>query len=535
MTTLAKAQELFFAALDAQNRKQLDVAERLYRETLALAPDRPSVLNNLATVLLQQDKCVESLACCEQLITISPGDAGARNNLGNAMAALGRHQEALLQFDHALRITPEFADALSNRSGTLAELGRHEEALQDSRHAALLAPDRADIQSRLGNALVRMQQPEAAIAACEQALAIDPNCADAYQNRGNSWLLLGRYSEALEDYARTQALLPDHPRPYWNEALCRLLLGDFERGWRHYSRGWEIGQRGRNKPQFTQPSWDGGYVDGTLLIWGEQGVGDQILYSSMLEEMQAQARHLIVAVDARLVLLLQSSLPAIRVISLEAMPLLSGVDVQVAIGDLGKYLRRNWDSFPSGRHGFLKADPERTRQLRKRLGTETGLLCGISWRSTNEAVGLLKSMTLSELGELIAIPGVRCIDLQYGDTGEERAMLQKNTGLAITRAEDIDNFHDIYGLAALISACDIVVSVSNTTVHLAGALGKPTIVMLPYTLGRIWYWHEKGEYSPWYPSCRLLRQKTAGDWASVLDQAVSAVRKAASATQGKKA
>jgi len=531
MTTLAKAQELFFAALDAQNRQQPDVAERLYRETLVLAPDRPSVLNNLATVLLQQDKCVEALACCEHLIAISPADAGAWNNFGNAMAALGRHHEALLQFDHALKIDPDFADALSNRSGSLAELGRHTEALDDSRRAAILAPDRAEFQSRLGNALVRLQQPEAAIAACEKALAVDPRCADAYQNRGNARILLGHYSEALEDYARAQDLLPDHPRPYWNEALCRLLLGDFERGWRHYDRGWEIGQRGRNKPVFRQPSWNGGYVDGTLLIWGEQGIGDQILYSSMLEDMQAHARHLVVAVDARLVLLLQRSLPAIRVIALDVMPLLPGVNVQVAMGDLGKFLRRNRDSFPSGRREFLKADVERTKQLRKRLGADTHLLCGISWRSTNEAVGTLKSMSLSDLGDLIALPGVRCIDLQYGDTGEERATLLQDTGLAPHCVEDIDNFHDIDGLAALITACDIVVSVSNTTVHLAGALGKPTLVMLPYALGRIWYWHEKGEYSPWYPSCRLLRQIAPGEWGPVLDEALAAVRKTASSTR----
>jgi tetratricopeptide (TPR) repeat protein len=532
MTTLAKAQELFFAALDAQNKKQLDVAERLYRETLMLAPDRPSVLNNLATVLLQQDKCAEALACCEHLVSVSPGDAGALNNLGTTMAALGRHHEALQQFDHSLKISPDLAEALSNRSGTLAELGRHAEALDDSRRAAMLAPDRADFQSRLGNALVRCQQPEAAIVACEKALAVDPNCADAYQNRGNARILLGRYAEALEDYARTQDLLPDHPRPYWNEALCRLLLGDFERGWRHYGRGWEIGQRGRSKPVFTQPSWNGDYVDGTLLIWGEQGIGDQILYGSMLEEMQAHARHLVVAVDARLVLLLQRSLPAIRVIALDALPLLPGVDVQVAMGDLGKHLRGNWDSFPSGRRGFLKADEERTKQLRKRFGAEDGLLCGISWRSTNEAVGMLKSMALHELGELIAIPGVRCIDLQYGDTSEERGMLQQKTGLTLARAEDIDNFHDIDGLAALISACDIVISVSNTTVHLAGALGKPTLVMLPYALGRIWYWHEKGDYSPWYPSCLLLRQKTAGEWGPVLDEAIAAVVKQSTGANG---
>ena len=525
MTPLAQAQELFFAALDAQNRKQFDIAEQLYREALILAPDRPSLLNNLATVLQQQGNFTEALACCERLITLSPEDPGALNNFGNNLAALGRHDEALQQLDCALQIAPDFPDALASRGNLLAELGRHAEALQDNQRAAALAPDRADFQSRLGNALVRAQLPEAAIAACERALTIDPECADAFQNRGNARLLLGLYAEALEDYARTQALAPDHPRPYWNEALCRLLLGDFERGWRHYGRGWEIGQRGRHKPQFTQPPWNGEYVDGNLLIWGEQGIGDQMLYSTMLEEMQVRARQLIVAADARLVPLLQRAHPAAEIISLDALPSLRGFDAQVAMGDLGAQLRRSWDSFPSGRRGFLQADAERALRLRARLGADSKLLCGISWRSSNAAVGELKSMALPDLAGLIALPGVRCIDLQYGDTTEERQALQRDAGLSLTRVEDIDNFHDIDGLAALIEACDIVVSVSNTTVHLAGALGKPTLVMLPYALGRIWYWHEKGEHSPWYPSCRLLRQTTAGDWVPVIAEAIKAVRK----------
>jgi len=528
MTTLAKAQELFFAGLDAQNRKQFDIAERLYREALTLAPDRPSLLNNLAAVLQQQGHFTEALVCCERLIAISPDEAGALNNFGNTLAALGQHDEALQQFDRALQISPEFPDALASRGNLLAELGRHAEALDDNRRAAALAPDRADFQSRLGNALIRAQLPDAAIAACERALAIDPECADAFQNRGNARLLLGRYPEALEDYARAQALAPDHPRPCWNEALCRLLLGDFERGWRHYGRGWEIGQRGRHKPQFTQPAWDGTYVDGTLLVWGEQGIGDQMLYSSMLEEMQAHARRLVVAADARLVPLLQRALPAVDMIALDALPSLRGFDVQIAMGDLGAQLRRSWNSFPSGRRGFLKADEERTRQLRKRLGADGSLLCGISWRSSNAAVGELKSMALTDLAGLIALPGVHCIDLQYGDTTEERQALQRDAGLTLTRVEDIDNFHDIDGLASLIEACDLVVSVSNTTVHLAGALGKSTLVMLPYALGRIWYWHEKGERSPWYPSCRLLRQTTAGDWAPVIAEAITTVSKTAS-------
>lgn len=524
MTTPEKAKELFFAALDAQNRKQFDAAEQLYREALVLAPERPSILNNLATVLQYQGRYAEALKCCERLLVISPEDPGARNNLGNVLAALGRHDEALLQFEHALRINPDFLDALASRGWMLAELGRHAEALNDTRRAAALAPDRADFQSRLGNVLVQAQQPDAAICACDRALAIDPQCADAYQNRGNARLLLGRYTDALLDFASAQALLPDHPYPRWNEALCRLLLGDFERGWTNFSRGWEIGQRGKNKPQFTQPVWDGARVEGTLLVWGEQGIGDQILFGSMLEQMRPFAQRLIVAVDPRLVPLMQRSYPDMSFVSRYDLPGLSGFDMQVAMGDLGVHLRRSWDSFPVHRNAFLTADADRTQQLRKRLSTGGKLICGISWRSTNAAVGGLKSMALADLSGILAIPGVKCVDLQYGDTAQERSALLRDTGLELAHFEDIDNFHDVDELASLIDACDIVVSVSNTTVHLAGALGKPTMVMLPYALGRIWYWHEKRDRSPWYPACRLVRQTVSGEWGPVIAAATAAVQ-----------
>jgi len=625
MTNLAKAQELFFAALDAQNGKRLDVAERLYRQALALAPDRPSVLNNLATVLQQQGQYPESREYCERLLALNPadvnawmifgntqtglglltqalasydralaiapdhaqtlanrgnalaalgrhaealadldralqiapdqaeallnrgnvlvdlkrcdeaiadyqlalagdpGNAGILGNLGNALAATGRHTAALDHLDRALQIKPDQPEVLVNRSSVLTELGRVADAIADCHRALTLEPDHAGFMSRLGNALLRSQRPEEAVAICEKAIALDPSCADAFQNRGNARVMLGRHAAALEDYACAQKLAPESARPFWNEALCRLLLGDFERGWTHYARGWEIGQRGKQQPQFAQPAWRGEYVEGVLLAWGEQGIGDQILHSSMLEQLRTCARRLIVAIDPRLIPLLQRSYTDIRFVSLTDLPALDGFDVQVALGDIGAQLRRNRESFPLHRTGFLKADPVRTRQLRARLGADGKWLCGISWRSTNAAVGEFKSMPLADLAALLTLPGVQCVDLQYGDTADERSALQKNAGLELARVDDIDNFHHIDELASLIDACDIVVSVSNTTVHLAGALGKPTMVMLPYALGRIWYWHENNDRSPWYPVCRLFRQSAPGAWAPVIAEVVSAV------------
>lgn len=558
MTDLARAQQLFFEALGAQQAGRFDHAERLYREALAAAPDRPSILNNLATLLLQQQRHAEAekpalrlaevnpgeaaswltlgnvqsglqrhaeaAASYRRALELDPGNAGLHQSLGLALVALGRREDALAAFDSALELEPRMAEALAGRGIVLAELGHHQEGLDSCSEAAAIDPRNAAIQAQLANVLVRMMRAPEAVEACDRAIAIDPECADAFLNRGNAALLLARHDDALDDFARTQRLAPGHPKAYWNESLCRLLMGDFRRGWMLYQRGWETGQRGQQRPHFQQPSWRGGPVDGTLLVWGEQGIGDQMLFAGMLENLLPMARRLVVAVDHRLVALLQRSLPGARIISYEDLPGLKGVDEQVAMGDLGIHLRRDWTDFPAGRQGYLKADAARAAMLRRRLGGGRQLLCGISWHSNNAAVGELKSLRLADLAGLIAIPGLRCVDLQYGDTAAERRALLDTRGLGIEHADDIDNFNDIDGLAALIETCDIVVSVSNTTAHLAGALGKPALVMLPHALGRIWYWHEGRDRSPWYPSCTLLRQPAAGDWAPVIARAETLLR-----------
>jgi len=559
MTDLAQAQELFFSALAIQKDGDFSGAEILYRKALALAPDRPSILNNLAVVLQLQGKHMESLGCSERLLDMNERDASAWMNRGNAEAGLKLLPQALASYDRALEITPDYADALVNRAsalamshrqgealddlqraleivpdhlearinraGVLVDLHRPEEALADYQRCLEREPENAKILSSLGNALLEAGKVQEALTACERAVALDPGYADAFQNRGNVLRDLRRYPEALQDYARAQVLAPAQPGAYWNEALCRLLVGDFEHGWTHYAKGWDAGQRGRH-PSFAQPAWNGACVDGTLLAWGEQGIGDQILHCSMLDRLRAFAQHLVVAVDPRLIPLFKRSFADIEFISLADLEKTAGFAAQVALGDLGAYFRRQPEHFPGNRTAYLCADFTRAGELRQRLKADGKFRCGISWRSANSRLGKFKSLALADFADVISIPGVQCVDLQYGDTSEERLALKKSRGLEVIHVDDIDNFSDIDGFAALIDACDMVVSVSNTTVHLAGALGKPTAVLLPYAQGRIWYWHEGGQTSPWYPACRLYRQPAIGEWGQVMTAVAAAVRRA---------
>ena len=172
---------------------------------------------------------------------------------------------------------------------------------------------------------------------------------------------------------------------------------------------------------------------------------------------------------------------------------------------------------------YLKADLVKTAELRSRIEKKEHLVCGISWRSKNADFGADKSITLEKLTPLLSAPGVDFIDLQYGDTSDERLAFEQTHGICIRRLDDIDNKNDIDSLAALISACDIVITISNVTAHIAAALGKPTLVMLPNSPSLFWYWHRERTDSPWYPTAVLVRQNQPGEWQDVIEIARAAL------------
>ena len=171
----------------------------------------------------------------------------------------------------------------------------------------------------------------------------------------------------------------------------------------------------------------------------------------------------------------------------------------------------------------LLADSGQLANMQSRLKSGNRLVCGLSWDSKNAETGRPKRMQLTELLPALQTPNVRFVDLQYGNTQAERQSLLDKHGIDIAHFDDVDNFQDIDKLAAMIQTCDMVITVSNSTAHLAGAIGKPTLVMLPQH-SPLWYWHLDSMISPWYPSVTLLRQTNAGDWRPVITRVSSILK-----------
>jgi hypothetical protein len=256
-----------------------------------------------------------------------------------------------------------------------------------------------------------------------------------------------------------------------------------------------------------------------VLAWAEQGVGDEIMFGSTISDFKPLCGNLIVQIDARLIPLFSRSISKDVIFYPKKPPVpMDAYDQHISFGSICRYVRNDEASFITARSGYLITDTARTNEIRAFLtNSKSRKFCGISWRSKNPKTGAGRSLTLTNFLELLSLNDYAFVNLQYGDTTEEIKQARTELGIDLISCDQVDNFNDLDGLASLIQACDVVVSVDNTTVHLAGALGKDVRILLPYN-SPDWRWQLDRKDSPWYSSATLYRQGADGDWASAFSK-----------------
>jgi hypothetical protein len=294
----------------------------------------------------------------------------------------------------------------------------------------------------------------------------------------------------------------------FNRSQVYFLDGNFGSAWADFEARWSLkgfasgrAAFSRSEPWRLSESANGSRV----LVWAEQGVGDEIMFGSMLGDFGKRVGKLLVQMDRRLIPLFRRSLPEeVEFVERGEQVEESRYDSHLAMGSLGLYERPTLESFQGKGGRYLRADEARVKRLRGLMGLRSGeRAIGISWRSSNAETGAMRSVGLRELVEALRGEGVRLVNLQYGEVGAEIEGVYEELGERVWACGEVDNREDLDGLAALIEACDEVVSIGNATAHLAGALGKRTRVLLPEAPS--WRWLAKGHTTPWYDSITLQR------------------------------
>ncbi|MBI3710297.1 MAG: tetratricopeptide repeat protein [Proteobacteria bacterium] len=545
-------------ALDEQGKR--DQAIACYRRALEVSPEDTEVLSNLGLALQAQGKLAEAIVCHERASAKNAGNAEIQNNLGTALKEAGKLARALAAFRRAVTLKPDYPEACGNLANSLREVQRHEEALKWAEKAVALRPDYANGHNILGRVLHDLGRFEAAIAAFERAVALKPDFAVACNNLGNALQDMGRLEEAVERHRRAIALMPNYAEAYnnlgiglqnlgrldaaaaafqcavdingdyaearWNRAFALLLNGRLAEGWQDYECRWRSRDKPAHRREFGRPEWAGQPLgDRTLLLWGEQGVGDQVLYAGLLPAARQRARRCVVECEPRLVPLLSRSFSDMEAVPRSDPPhaRTGGGDIaaQLAIGSLPRLLLPTFDAVPKHR-GYLTADAARSAAQRaKYRALGHGPIVGISWRSNRKDLARWKSSSLLDWAPALTVPGIVFVNLQYGDCAADLAAVREKLGISIYNDAEIDSLKDLDGFAAQVAATDLVISVSNTTVHFAGALNVPVWTLLSAGLGLLWYWFRDREDSPWYPSMRLFRQSRLGEWDAVIARVAS--------------
>ena len=348
---------------------------------------------------------------------------------------------------------------------------------------------------------------------CLKAVKMNPNYAIAYNTLGNIYQEKSKNFKAIKNFEKAINIDKNYDKAKFNLSTLHLFLGNFKQAWLLFEDRFVANNVNHLVSELSGCRWHLN-MSISVTIWPEQGIGDFILYSRFFRDLIKATDNITALIDKKLKPIYERTFPDINFVTQLNT---DSIDYHAPIGDLAKFYVNSFQDVKARSDVYLSVDKLRSEQIKQSL-PKGKKICGISWISKNDNIGKNKSMTLEDMKDLLLLPDTIFIDLQYTDTSEERADFKKKYGVDIIKLDEIDNFNDIDGLASLIDACDQVVSVSNTTAHIAGAIGKETYLMLPKGKGKLWYWSKEKQQSIWYKSIQIIEQNEIGSWENVVQK-----------------
>jgi tetratricopeptide (TPR) repeat protein len=497
-------------------RGQAGEAYRLFSAALEINPRAPDAWTNLGQVLHMLKRDQEAIESFDKSLALNPSDADTLGQRGNALLSLQRPLEALGAFDQVLALIPRHAEARISRGIALAALARHDEALGEFDAALALAPGHPIAQYNRGVALFGLRRHAEALSAYDATLAALPGHAQAWNNRGCALAALNRNADAVASYDKAIAIRDDYADAHFNQALALLLLGDLRRGFEQYEWRW----RRTGMPQrrgHGRPRWLGEYPlqRKTILLNAEQGLGDTIQFARYVPLLARSGAGVVLEVQPALQPLLAGIEGATRVIARgESLP---AFDVHCHLGSLPLALKTEPATIPAA-IPYLSPDTQRLAKWGARLEALERPRVAIAWSgSAQHSNDQNRSIPFSRLAPLLAAASAQFISIQHDVRAEETVALAADPRVIVI-GDELADFADTAAVAAL---ADLVITVDTSVAHLAGALGRPVWILLPFAPD--WRWGLEGDSSAWYPTARLFRQPAPGDWDGVLTEVRAAL------------
>jgi tetratricopeptide (TPR) repeat protein len=540
----------FGEAVALHRQGQLREAERIYGRVLKAAPDHFDALNLLGAIKVQQGQFGEARRLFSAAIKVNPRIAAAWCNLGQAQYAIKRPADALQSFDKARALAPDDVDILYQHANALLALDRPREALAELETVLARNPRHFEARLNSGLAQAKVENPERALADFDAALALSPQHPVAHFNRGVVLIKLGHYAEAVNANERAIAAAPDHVTAWlnrgmalaqlgrfeeaiasygevlarhrdnadahFNRALALLTLGDYRRGFEDYEWRWRRTGMPAQKNRGRR-LWLGEFpLHGkTILLHAEQGLGDTIQFARYAPVVAAQGTKVVLEVQPQLKSLFSRLNGAAAVVVRGEAP--PPFDVHCPLGSLPLALKTELPVVPA-QIPYFSADQLHQKKWWARIGKLPRPRIALAWAGNPAHENdRNRSLALGTLAPLLSMPA-SFISIQRDVRNADAAQLAATTQLTHLGTELAD-FNDT---AAVLAVCDLLITVDTAPAHLAGAMGRPVWVLVPFAPD--WRWMLEGETTPWYPTARVYRQSSPADWNAVIARVVGALQ-----------
>jgi tetratricopeptide (TPR) repeat protein len=535
-------ERLILMALVCFNAGQFDHAVEWAARAIRRDP-RPDYLTTLGTALLNAGRCEDAVNVFDKAVQLKPNHAELWSNLGDALVALGRASEAILCFNRTFELEPQRANAAFKAGGILREvgqldealaffdackklqpdhsptlqlraltldgLGRHEEALHDNLRADALEPANPSVWVCIGYDLMQLGRHAEALPWFDRALEVQPDFVRAIHNKALSLFQLNRFNEARVVFERLMELDGHNPEAIWDFALLQMLMGDFEAGWVGREARFNLPSVKVRYPRFDQPRWSGDEpLEGrTVLLYADEGIGDSIQFARYAPMVAGPGARVVLVVE-KAVRPLLAGLSGVAECLSKSDPL-PAFDLHCPISSLPLAFRTRLDTIPAAQSYLPAPPPGRIRAWQDRLGPHDRLRVGLVWSGNpNHSNDRHRSMPLNLLMPLLDVDAT-FVSVQKDPREDDRITLASSGILDLT-----EHLTDFVETAALLSCLDLVITVDTSVAHLAGGLGRPTWILLPFTPD--FRWLIGRDDSPWYPSVRLFRQTETRDYADVI-------------------
>ena len=502
LSSIYNEQKNYSTAIDAINK------------VLKINPKNFLAQNFKGLIQVNLNEINSAILCFKQSITLNPKYIRSYINLGEIFKRMGDLDNSIKTYEKALLHNQASSEIYTNLAGIyVLKLQNHEEI--DLNLVLIYINKSLELNSKdivalnhLALIKIHLSEKNEAINILEKVKKINPDYFNTYINLALAYRHVGDMHNAEKEYKKAHLIQPNNSDLLFRMSAIQLASNNFHDGWTNYEKRWyAFDYKKPLKLNFTKPHWNSKLGYERVLIWAEQGVGDQLLFGTILTDVVKKFKKVFVYCDTRLKNIFLENIDNIEIIDNIEKIDESLFDYHLPFGSLGLHFRRTVNDFNKN-FKFFKINKNLNYQKKTKK-----LKCALSWKSTNPDTFKQKSISLEDLLPILKYDSIDFYNIQYSDVGKEINNFYEKTSIKVNNIEDLDTFNDLYSLQQFIDSCDFTITISNSNAHLSAIIGKPTFLLLNSGIGKLWYWeNEIDEKNIWYPSINKIKQSIEGDW-----------------------